>query len=91
MGQLDGCGIVDGRLIFRTNLDAPRGRLVEVDADNPGRENWKELVPESEAVMRGASLVGAMVTPLAFAAVIICIMVGGSLWIMFDLYHRMMV
>jgi cytochrome o ubiquinol oxidase operon protein cyoD len=28
---------------------------------------------------------------LAFAAVIICIMVGGSLWIMFDLYHRMMV
>lgn len=28
---------------------------------------------------------------LAFAAVLICIMVGGSLWIMFDLYHRMMV
>ena len=28
---------------------------------------------------------------LAFAVVLICIMVGGSLWIMFDLYHRMMV
>jgi len=28
---------------------------------------------------------------LAFAAVLICIMVGGSLWIMFDLYNRMMV
>jgi cytochrome o ubiquinol oxidase subunit IV len=28
---------------------------------------------------------------LAFAAVLICIMVGGSLWIMFDLYHRMMI
>lgn len=28
---------------------------------------------------------------LAFALVLICIMVGGSLWIMFDLYHRMMV
>lgn len=27
---------------------------------------------------------------LAFAVVLICIMVGGSLWIMFDLYHRMM-
>ncbi|XYK81753.1 MAG: cytochrome o ubiquinol oxidase subunit IV [Labrenzia sp.] len=27
---------------------------------------------------------------LAFAAVLICIMVGGSLWIMFDLHHRMM-
>jgi cytochrome o ubiquinol oxidase operon protein cyoD len=28
---------------------------------------------------------------LAFACVLIFIMVGGSLWIMFDLYHRMMV
>jgi cytochrome o ubiquinol oxidase subunit IV len=28
---------------------------------------------------------------LAFACVIIFLMVGGSLWIMFDLYHRMMV
>jgi len=28
---------------------------------------------------------------LAFAAVLIFLMVGGSLWIMFDLYHRMMV
>jgi cytochrome o ubiquinol oxidase operon protein cyoD len=27
---------------------------------------------------------------LAFAAVLIFLMVGGSLWIMFDLYHRMM-
>ena len=28
---------------------------------------------------------------LAFAALLIFIMIGGSLWIMFDLYHRMMV
>ena len=28
---------------------------------------------------------------MAFAAVLICIMLGGSFWIMFDLYHRMMV
>ncbi|MBN9671011.1 cytochrome o ubiquinol oxidase subunit IV [Roseibium aggregatum] len=27
---------------------------------------------------------------LAFAAVLLFIMVGGSLWIMFDLHHRMM-
>lgn len=27
---------------------------------------------------------------LGFAAVLICIMVGGSLWIMVDLHHRMM-
>jgi len=28
---------------------------------------------------------------LAFAAFLICIMVGGSLWIMIDLYYRMMI
>lgn len=28
---------------------------------------------------------------LAFAAVLICIMLGGSFWMMFDLYRRMMV
>jgi cytochrome o ubiquinol oxidase operon protein cyoD len=27
---------------------------------------------------------------LCFAAVLICIMIGGSLWIMFDLHRRMM-
>ena len=28
---------------------------------------------------------------LAFAAVLIVFMIGGTLWIMYDLYHRMMV
>ena len=51
-------GNVGDKLIFRTNLDAPRGRLVAVDSNNPARDNWQELVPETEAVMRGASLVG---------------------------------
>ena len=51
-------GNVDGKLIFRTNLDAPRGRLVAIDSSQPEHENWQELVAESEAVMRGASLVG---------------------------------
>ena len=51
-------GNVDGKLIFRTNLGAPRGRLVAIDSNQPDRESWQELVAESEAVMRGASLVG---------------------------------
>ena len=34
---------------------------------------------------------GENLIALAFATVLICIMVGGSLWIMFDLYARMMV
>lgn len=51
-------GNVGDTLVFRTNLDAPRGRLVAIDSNNPGRDNWQVLVAESEAVMRGASLVG---------------------------------
>ncbi len=34
-------------LYFRTNLDAPRGRLIAIDTTNPARENWKTLVPET--------------------------------------------
>lgn len=51
-------GNVGDTLVFRTNLDAPRGRLVAIDSNNPGSDNWQVLVAESEAVMRGASLVG---------------------------------
>lgn len=39
------------RLIIHTNLDAPNNRVVEADAKNPGYENWKDLIPETENVM----------------------------------------
>jgi prolyl oligopeptidase len=32
---------------FRTDLHAPRGRLIAIDARKPEREHWKELVPQS--------------------------------------------
>lgn len=31
---------------FKTDLDAPKGRIIAIDTDNPARENWKEIVPE---------------------------------------------
>ncbi len=39
------------RLIIHTNLYASNNRVVEVDAINPGQENWKDLIPETENVM----------------------------------------
>ncbi|MEH6546909.1 MAG: cytochrome o ubiquinol oxidase subunit IV [Sneathiella sp.] len=33
---------------------------------------------------------GENILALAFATILIMIMVGGSIWIMFDLHHRMM-
>lgn len=43
---------------FRTDLDAPKGRLIAIDTRKPERKHWKELIPESEHTLRGISRVG---------------------------------
>jgi prolyl oligopeptidase len=43
--------ILDGQLYIITNEDAPRYRIFKVDCANPVRENWKEIVPQSDAVI----------------------------------------
>jgi prolyl oligopeptidase len=43
---------------FNTDLDAPRGRLIAIDTREPARENWKELVPQSDDTLQGVSAVG---------------------------------
>jgi prolyl oligopeptidase len=42
---------------FRTNLDAPRYRIVAIDVDSPARESWKEILPQSDDVLESVSLV----------------------------------
>lgn len=46
------------RLFIETNWEAPKGRILAVDLENPAREHWQEIVPESEAVIQGVSLAG---------------------------------
>ena len=48
------------RLIIHTNLNAPNNRVVEVDVRNPGPENWKDIIPETEHVMN-AKTAGAKI------------------------------
>ncbi len=38
-------------LYLQTNRDAPNGRLVTVDAANPGPEQWRDLIPERQQVL----------------------------------------
>ncbi|HSG27773.1 MAG TPA: prolyl oligopeptidase family serine peptidase, partial [Candidatus Krumholzibacterium sp.] len=45
-------------LYFMTNLDAPRFRLIAIDLGNPGRENWREIIPEQKDVLQVVSLLG---------------------------------
>jgi prolyl oligopeptidase len=56
--EYDLVGQNDGRLIFRTNRGAPRGRIVSIDPRRPQEANWRELVAESEAVLTDADRVG---------------------------------
>ncbi len=45
-------------LYFKTNLDAPKGKVIAIDASQPAREHWVELLPQTEHVLEGISLVG---------------------------------
>jgi len=43
---------------FTTNLDAPRSRLIAIDIRHPARRDWKEIIPQSDQVLNGVTLVG---------------------------------
>jgi prolyl oligopeptidase len=43
------------RFWFHTDLGAPRGRVIEIDLRDPARERWRELVPEGEETLQGAT------------------------------------
>ncbi|MDA2924038.1 hypothetical protein MYX65_05175 [Acidobacteria bacterium AH-259-L09] len=49
------------RLFVHTNWKAPNGRLLAVDLKSPAHEHWREIIPESEAVIEGVSLVGGKI------------------------------
>jgi prolyl oligopeptidase len=52
--------IVQGKLYITTNEDAPRYRVFVVGAANAKRDNWKEIIPESDAVLENLSIFGGM-------------------------------
>jgi len=50
--------VYDGKLYIATNEDAPRYRLLVTDAGNYERDAWKEIIPQSDAVLQGAAVYG---------------------------------
>jgi len=50
-------GNVGEEFYFATNLEAPRRRIVAINLANPGRESWREVVPQAEENLKTASLV----------------------------------
>lgn len=51
-------GNIGSKFYFQTDLDAPRGRIITIDIDRPERENWQEVVAQTEDVIASAGLVG---------------------------------
>ncbi|MCP3998101.1 MAG: S9 family peptidase [bacterium] len=51
-------GHVAGELLVLTDLDAPRGRIVSIPLNQPEREHWVEIVPESADTLEFAAIVG---------------------------------
>lgn len=45
-------------LFIVTNLKAPNKRIITVDVANPGVENWKDLIPETEQVLNPSTGAG---------------------------------
>jgi len=45
------------RFWFQTDLQASRGKIIEIDVNQPARENWKVIVPESREALMSATFV----------------------------------
>ena len=48
----------EGRLLVRTDFEAPNYRVVEIDPKNPAPAHWREVLPEVPDVMQRFALIG---------------------------------
>lgn len=44
------------RFWFRTDLNAPRSRVIAIDITKGDRDHWQELIPEAEETLQGVSV-----------------------------------
>jgi prolyl oligopeptidase len=43
---------------FKTDFDAPRGRVIAIDTRQPGKDHWKEIIPQAKEALESVNLVG---------------------------------
>ncbi len=49
---------VEDRFLVYTNIDAPNYKVILIDPQNPGKENWQIIIAEKSDVLRGAYVMG---------------------------------
>jgi prolyl oligopeptidase len=55
---LYGGEVCEGKLYITTNEDAPRYRVFVTDAGNYDRDHWKEIIPQTDAVLQHVAVYG---------------------------------
>lgn len=55
-GQTD-VAIFEGKVVIKTNADAPRGKVLITDIQRLDPKDWKEIIPEGEGVIQGVHVV----------------------------------
>jgi prolyl oligopeptidase len=48
--------LLDNDILALTDREAPNHRIVRIDRKNPGRGNWRSVVPESESRIQGLAV-----------------------------------
>jgi prolyl oligopeptidase len=46
----------DGVFYFRTDLSAPRGRVIAIDTQNQASENWLEIIPQAPETLESVGI-----------------------------------
>lgn len=54
-------GNIGDKLLVLTNHNAPMNRIIAIDTKNPEKENWEELIAESENVLESAKIIGGRI------------------------------
>ncbi len=49
---------IGDKMLIQTDIDAPKYRMIELDIKSPDKKNWKEIIPETENLLRGVSTGG---------------------------------
>jgi prolyl oligopeptidase len=55
---LYGADVYEGKIYITTNEDAPRYHVFVTDAGNFERDAWKEIIPQTDAVLQGVAVYG---------------------------------
>ncbi len=52
---------IEDKLLVRTDYNAPNYKVVLIDPQNPSKENWTEVIPESKNVLQSVRIIGGKI------------------------------